>query len=135
MFFAALYSCTLNGFIANTDGETVYLVTRGIVEDKDVAIAPGLIQKVNGKVGKDGRIYSQYGIGQSLCAVPLYIAGRIAARGINESHREFVIRFAVASFNVFITALWCVAVFLLAALFYDSVRTRLIISLIGSSEF
>jgi len=77
------------------DGETVYQVTRSMVNGQGVAIpAPASDATVVGPWGEtipheelrgggpygawgfDGRYYAQYGIGQSLLALPLYVTGR-----------------------------------------------------------
>ena len=81
--------------IGSGDGETIYQVTRSFVEGRGFAIPPPSPDAVvldpfgepippeelrgggpYGAWGSDGRYYAQYGIGQSLLAVPFYLMGR-----------------------------------------------------------
>ncbi len=59
---------TLSGF----DGQSMFGVTRSIVEHWDVTVHDAVI----GVPGLGGRYYSKFGPGQSLLAIPLYLIGR-----------------------------------------------------------
>lgn len=80
--------------IGSGDGETIYQVTKSIIEGHGCAIpapSPDAVvvdswgepissEHLNGggpygAWGVDGRYYAQYGLGQSLIAVPLYVLG------------------------------------------------------------
>jgi hypothetical protein len=97
--------------VTSHDGSSVLEVTRSLVGHGGFEVPPDL-----GKLGRGGRYYSKYGIGQSLAAVPLYLVGvavgQIAAtRGMPPS----LVEEAAASFlNAFVTAATAVVVFLFA---------------------
>ena len=60
------------GTINVLDGQSMVQVTRSIVERGDVTVSA----PVYGVPGLHGHLYSKYGPGQSLAAVPLYLLGR-----------------------------------------------------------
>src|SRR4030067_1154348 len=73
MFFVAIYllSTSPNNAIDTDASQARFLVTKSIVERFDLSIPDGL-----GIKGVDGRDYSWYGLGQSVLAIPFYIAGK-----------------------------------------------------------
>jgi hypothetical protein len=130
VFFCSLYLLTMNGYIVCTDGESMYQVTKSLVERYEFSIEPGLIRSVQGKYGNDGKFYALYGIGQSLLAAPFYLAAKFASFCISPASQEFYTRFSVSLLNVVITALWCTLIFNFALLFNFKKRTAVILSLI-----
>lgn len=60
------------GTVDVLDGQSMYQVTRSLVERGDVTVSA----PVYGVAGPHGQTYSKYGPGQSLLAVPFYLAGR-----------------------------------------------------------
>ena len=82
--FAAMFALTVvvgRGHFLGTDEIGVYQQTRSLWERGDLAV--GAIN--NTFPGRDGRRYSQYGVGQSLLALPLYAAGKLAERVLPQS--------------------------------------------------
>jgi len=65
---------THGGHFYSIDSYTVYLTAQAIVETGDLAISPGLATAV----GRGGRSYGEYGIGQSLLQIPLVAAGSLS---------------------------------------------------------
>lgn len=63
------------GTVNVLDGQSMVQVTRSIAERGDATVAA----PVYGVRGLHGYLYSKYGPGQSLAAVPLYLAGRALA--------------------------------------------------------
>ncbi|MBN1810222.1 MAG: glycosyltransferase family 39 protein [Anaerolineae bacterium] len=93
LFLAYLLLSSLR--IGSGDGETIYQVTRSFVEgrgfaipppDSDAVVVDGFGEPIPaeelrgggpyGAWGSDGRYYAQYGVGQSLLALPFYLLGR-----------------------------------------------------------
>ncbi|MBN1866993.1 hypothetical protein JW916_06840 [Candidatus Sumerlaeota bacterium] len=137
LFLALLYLLTLGGHLYSPDEEILFrttesLATRGALD----------IESLSGfatRTGTDGLEYAQYGVGQPVAAIPFYWLGRGLARVVpaekwvalrsamrtdyppvspdeppSELARETACRFAVSSFNLFVTALTGTFLFLLA---------------------
>jgi hypothetical protein len=104
--------------IDSGDGEAIYQVTRSFVEGRGFAIPPPDPDAVvvdgfgepfppeelrgggpYGAWGSDGRYYAQYGVGQSLLAVPFYLLGRGVYRLAGWGTEGFVTRAAVMLLN------------------------------------
>jgi hypothetical protein len=102
ILFICLYLLTSGGRIVSSDGNTMYLLTRSIVEEQSVAIPYG-----NGYTGVDGRLYPKAGIGQALLSAPFYIVGRevYERSGFSETERGYVMRFATAAVEPFAAAI------------------------------
>jgi hypothetical protein len=102
ILFICLYLLTSGGRIVSSDGNTMFLLTRAIVEEHSIAVPYG-----NGYPGADGRLYPKAGIGQALLSAPFYIAGRAVCQrvGFNDTERDYVMRFATASVEPFAAAL------------------------------
>jgi len=79
----ALLLLAVPGALGPLDGQSMFQVTRSIVERGDVAVSG----PVYGVAGLHGQYYSKYGPGQSLLAVPLYVAGRAMAPLLPDSLR------------------------------------------------
>jgi len=72
----ALYVAMGRGHFLGTDEIGVYQQARSLWERGDLAVG-----EINNTFpGRDGRWYSQYGVAQSLLALPLYAAGTLAER-------------------------------------------------------
>ncbi|HEX5503299.1 MAG TPA: phospholipid carrier-dependent glycosyltransferase [Thermomicrobiales bacterium] len=112
LLFAGFYLLTASGHFYAVDEETIYAVTASLVERHTFALQEqwGLVA---GR-GPDGRLYAQYAPGQSLLAVPLYLAGRALAPEFPAEQRDYVTRFAVSLFNPLVTAATVALLYLLA---------------------
>jgi hypothetical protein len=93
----------MSGHLYARDEETLYYVAEGLVEGRGFTISPQA-PLVNAARGRDGQVYAQHPPGQALAAVPLYLAGRLAAAPLPAELRPFVTRLYVQTFNVWITA-------------------------------
>ena len=110
--------------IGSGDGETIYQVTRSFVEGRGFAIpapdpdavvvdafgepiAPEELRGGGpyGARGSDDRYYAQYGVGQSLLAVPFYLLGLGVYRMTGWGTEGFVTRSAVMLLNPLVLAL------------------------------
>jgi hypothetical protein len=108
---AAFYCLLGQGTITGYDEGSMLEVTKSLVRSGSFDVPPNA-----GEIGRDGRYYSRYGIGQSIGAVPFYAiglaAGRVAAtRGVPPGR---VADAAVSFFGSFVTAATAAVVFLLA---------------------
>jgi hypothetical protein len=85
IFFACLYMLSIGRGFYSSDGEVMFKTTAALVTHHTFALDPdpGLPQIVP---GQDGHVYSKYGPGLPLIAIPFYeIGDRIAQ--INHAHR------------------------------------------------
>lgn len=124
LFLFAIYLLVASLRIDSGDGETIYQVSRALVEGRGFAIPPPPADAVvvdpfgepippeqldgggpYGAWGRDGRYYAQYGIGQSLLALSLYLAGLAFWRLSGWGTVGFVTRAAVMMLNPLVLAL------------------------------
>ena len=70
--FLAFYTALTRGHFYLADEAQVFQQTRSLWEQGDLSVAP----QINTVRGRDGHYYAQYGIGQSILALPLYVAGK-----------------------------------------------------------
>lgn len=109
LFFFSIFIFTTQGSIQTSDGTSMYLVTKNIVENHSLSIdpegRPGLFKK-----GKDGKYYSKYGLGTSVLAIPFYYFGRTIGKLLNIPS-EFSTKFSVSLMGSLLTALMCVVIF------------------------
>ena len=108
VFIAAALLIVQEGAITGYDGQTMYEVTRSLVERGTFAVS----EEFNTLPGPDGRHYSRYGLGLSLVAAIPYVAARPLA--FTSSHAEHVLEAAVSSLMAFVVAALIVALYLLA---------------------
>jgi hypothetical protein len=70
--FLSLYTTLTRGHFAISDEVQVYLQTRSLWERGDLSVTP----QINTLPGRDGRFFAPYGVGQSVLALPFYLAGK-----------------------------------------------------------
>jgi len=129
-FLFLFYLLTFPGAISPkvSDGRSMYLVTQSLVDRHSIAIIPPLPNLIAIAPGwrplplppgtcatepavlgiaqsKAGPAYSKFGIGQSLAAVPLYVAGLQIARAAPAIDRDEVAGFVTSSYTALVTAL------------------------------
>ncbi|HPB31447.1 MAG TPA: hypothetical protein PLB62_08335 [Candidatus Sumerlaeota bacterium] len=125
LIFLAVYILFMGGHLYSPDEEIVFRTTEAICERGTLAIEPLL--GFASKQGADGREYGQYGIGQSLAAIPFYWTGKALAAmaadgpaprwiaGQTQYHemtmRSTRLRLGVSLFNQVTTALLCAVFF------------------------
>ncbi len=129
----ALYLLLAALRIDSGDGATIYQVTRALLTGRGFAIpapSPGAVvvdafsepippERLRGggpygAWGVDGRYYAQYGVGQSLLAVPLYLLGQAVYRMTGWGTEEFVTQAAVMLLNPLVLALMGGVLYMLA---------------------
>lgn len=147
VFFVSLYFLTANGRICAGDEETMYRVTRNLVERGDIAVQKetvligamslkGLIprraytfQTNYASPGVSGRYYSKYGLGQSLISVPFYLLGRALSKLIPSLGPQYLSKLSVAMLNPLVTTATCWLLFVFGRALGFSVTTSLWLSL------
>lgn len=125
-----LYLLTFPGSISphSSDGRAMYLVTQSLVDRRDIAIQPSMPSEVAVAPGwrtipiprtscptepavigigqsAGGPFYSKYGIGQSVAAIPLYVAGLAVAHLVPAAVRNEAATFVTSAYTSVITAL------------------------------
>lgn len=130
IFFFSLYILTAKGFIKHFDGETMYQVTRSIVEEGRVSVEKEFAGRIMGSPGPDGNLYSKYEIGHSVAAVPLYLVGRAAAAVFPSLPRTLFTRFACSLLGQFATAAACVVIYLFCQDLGYGKRTSVLLALL-----
>jgi hypothetical protein len=118
LFLFLVYLLLSSLRIGSGDGEVIYQVTRSFSEgrgfvipppDPDAVVVDGFGEPIPpdelhgggpyGAWGSDGRYYAQYGVGQSLLAVPFYLLGRGVYRLTGWGTEGFVTRAAAMLLN------------------------------------
>ena len=111
-FFLIAFLSVSSGLIASSDGVTVFNVTQALVERGEIAVKGDNVAE-----GVGGRLYSRYGIGLSLAAIPFYLLGK-AMTLFSPAHLDpLVLKGAVSLTNAAIGALACILLFLAALRF------------------
>ena len=113
VLLAMFYVLAGNNRITSGDGETMFQVTRALAHGQ-LDLPPDILLPVDTVlaestdtqipytlIGRDGRTYSKYGLGQSLTALPLYVAGVGWRAMTNTGHAP---RAAVLLLNSLLTA-------------------------------
>lgn len=102
--FTAFYLLTMSGHMYVSDEETMYLVTRRLLLDGDVALEVERGAPVATlRRGPDGRRYAPYGIVPSLLALPFFWLGTLMAAPETPAF-EYTTRLAVSAVNAPVTA-------------------------------
>jgi hypothetical protein len=119
---ASLFLLLQQGAITNSDGASVYAVTRSLVEDGDLSIEPDL-----GVAGGNGEYYSKYGIGLSVLGVVPYALVRPFAELYERP--DALEQAAVASLLPLLSAFLVVALFGLCRRLGAGVRSSVLVAL------
>ncbi len=75
----ALLLLLIPGSVMESDGQSMLQMTRSLVERGDVTVSTPRYGELIGVHGLGGRLYSKYGPGQSIAAIPLWLLGRALA--------------------------------------------------------
>jgi hypothetical protein len=128
--FACSFYCLVCSGHYGGDALNNYLTTESIVLRHELAIEPASfpvkeikIDNDMGAEGKDGRRYSQFGIGMPLLQVPLFLLGLFASKIIASAPQAYLTFFSVSFTNAVISALNTVLIFMvMSALRFDRAR-------------
>ena len=122
LFAASLFLLLQQGAVINSDGASVYALTRSLVEDGDLSV-----EREVGVAGRNGEYYSKYGIGLSLLAVVPYALVRPLAELYERP--DAVEQVAVATLLPLVSALLLVALFALCRRLGAGVRSSVLVAL------
>jgi len=119
----AVYLLSASLRIDSGDGETMYRVAYSLATGRGLAVPLVEANLVEGRtgygrVGRDGRYYSKYGLGWSLAVAPLCFFGRGVAALLPAVTKGFATRAAVMLFNPLASAAAGVLLFHLARCLY-----------------
>lgn len=100
----AVYLLTASGHLYSPDEEAMYYVVRSIATRADVAVEGDDLVPMPLREGRNGRMFSPYGILPSLAALPFFGAGALLATGASIEVYEYLTRFSVSLLNAPVTA-------------------------------
>jgi 4-amino-4-deoxy-L-arabinose transferase-like glycosyltransferase len=121
-----LYLLTSAAILDNPDARSAYSMTRGLVLRGSITVQPeDRLDELFEKVGRDGEVYSKYGLVQPLLQVPLFLVG---LWGAPEAELQAT-QTAVALLHAFTTATALVVLYSLALALFGSWRIALAIAL------
>lgn len=123
----ALFTLTAGGSLTSTDAVVTFDLTRSLVERGSIALSGDLLGSARNQ-GRDGRYYSQFGIGHSLYNIPFYLAGKIAANaaGRQIGKPDTIPKAAVALGSAMAAAAAVTLLFLLATAMSESAQAGFI---------
>jgi len=103
LLFLSVFALTGQGSIQSSDGKIMFLLTESLVERQSLIIA-----EPENTLGLP--IYSKYGIGMSILAIPFYLVGKLLSMllGIDPA---MATQFCVSMTNAFLSAGTCLLVY------------------------
>ena len=101
-FFLTAFLSVSSGIIASSDGVTIFNVTQAIVERGEITISGD-----NVSIGVGGKLYSRYGIAQSVVAIPLYLLGKLVSSFIPHQFTLLTVKGSVSLTNAIVSAFAC----------------------------
>ena len=127
LFGLSLYLLTTGAYLDNPDGRSAYSVTRGLALRGSIAIPPEEhLDTLFEKVGRDGVVYSKYGVVQPILQLPLFLAGR----WLDPLNERRTTETAVSLLPAILTALTLPLLYRLTYQLYSSKQVALVLSLI-----
>lgn len=129
----SVYALIAGGHTYSSDEEGLFITTQALVEHRAPAI---VVDETNNGVlpittGRTGAPVTVGGFGQSVVAVPLYVAGSIAGVGIHGgNYGNYPERLFVGWTNAIVTALGVMLVFLTSRRLGTSSRNAVLLSLV-----
>jgi hypothetical protein len=113
---SAVYALAAGGHTYSSDEEGLFATTRALVEHRNptIVIDDKNNNVVPARVGRGGKLVSIGGLGQSVVAIPLYLAGSVAGYHIHGGNfGEYPERLFVGWTDALVTALGVALLFLL----------------------
>jgi hypothetical protein len=101
-FFLTAFLSISSGIIASSDGLTIFNVTQAIVDRGEISV-----EGENVTPGVGGKLYSRYGIGLSVVAIPSYLFGKLVSTFIPSHLNLLTVKGSVSLTNAIISALTC----------------------------
>lgn len=104
LLLSGIYLLTMSGHLYAKDEETLFVVTQQLAEKGTFALPSGGTVPLVERGGTAGRSFSQYGPGQSVAQLPLFVAASAVAAAVPPEYARYVQRLLVLPFNAFVTA-------------------------------
>jgi hypothetical protein len=121
----AVYLLAAPGALNGLDGRSMLQVTSSMVERGDVTTSPAY-----GVPGRYGHSYSKYGPGQSVAALPLYLAGRALEPSVAPSYRPELPLMLASFLPAIVTAITVILLVLTAVELGATPRGAVVLGLI-----
>lgn len=137
VFFLAVFVFFSTGHYGG-DGLENYLVAKSIVEDGDVTIydtefgVKEMRYEKRGEIGRNGKLYSTYGMGIPILLVPLYFFGFCTSFFLRSMHPNYLTQFFVSFSNPLICSIIAIALILLLSELKYSFKVCLITAVVFS---
>ncbi len=128
VFLLTAFLSVSSGIIASSDGITMFNVTQAIIERGEISVSGDNVAS-----GVGGKLYSRYGIAQSIAAIPLYLLGKLVTPFIPGPFRVLTLKGSVSLTNAIVSAFVCLLLFLTGQKLAYS--TRISLSLAMSFAF
>ncbi len=147
--FLCFFVVITRGHFESTDEIAVFQQARSLWEHHDLDVAP----MINTVVGRNGRRYAVYNVGQSIAALPFYVTGKTLRRALADHPVATALLagpqvgtepirwggqveiFVVDLFNAFVTALLCALFFAFSLRTGASPRASLVATIfLGTSS-
>lgn len=110
IFVCSIY-CLISSGHYGGDAVNNYLTTESIVLRGSLAMPDGSFpvkeikaDNTGGSIGKDGKRYSQYGIGMPILQIPLFMLGLLASKILPSLSQSYITFFSVSFTNAMISA-------------------------------
>lgn len=102
VFFLTAFLSISSGIIASSDGIIIFKVTQAIIERGEISLSDDSVPP-----GAGEKRYSQYGIAQSVLAIPLYLLGKLVSSTIPEQFNDLILKGSVSLTNAIVGAFAC----------------------------
>ncbi len=127
----SVYALSTGGHTYSSDEEGIFQTTRSLARfeyaidiwEDNRSITPH-------RVGRNGEMVGVSGIGQSVIALPFFLAGKVAALPAPAQYREVVVRLFTMWTNSLVTAVNAVFVFLIAYRLGAQQRSSILLALV-----
>jgi len=130
-FFFSIYLLTASGHLYVRDETCMGLLTKRILEDKSLSLLNTFPDSNPPPViGRNGKLYSPCGIGQSIFVIPFCLFGNLLDRafGLDKIDPDYSYILSCSLFNSFVTALSTLILFIFSLKIY-SPKTSFLLAL------
>lgn len=113
IFFISIYFLTAGGHYYSSDGETIYLVTRALVEDGTIFIKEtNVLPQLAIQNAPNGQAAPVVMPAQSIAMIPLYLFGKVLTYLFTDQYDTYLLHLSTSFFNALVTALTVLLFFL-----------------------
>lgn len=113
LFFFLFYLIANGGHLGAYDAAMEYEVTKNLIRDGSFELKDEQFDEVSAARGRDGKLYSPHGLGQSIAMIPFYFLGEVTTQLLPRFPEMRTHHFFISLMNPLITAITCAILFLL----------------------